>query len=57
MNFKVKKTKDKQETTYKTIYIRQSLVDRINKIATENNTSFNNVVISMIEACLEDDGE
>mgnify|MGYP000602920932 CR=1 FL=1 len=57
MKFEIKNTKDKQESTYKTIYIKQNLVEKINKIATDNKTSFNNVVISMIEACLEDDSE
>ena len=55
MKFELKKTKDKEESCYKTIYIKQMLVDKINKIASDNNTSFNNVVICMIEACLEDD--
>lgn len=55
MNFELKKTRGKQETVYKTIYIKQALVDKIDKIAKENDTSFNNVVISMIEACLEDE--
>lgn len=55
MKFELKKTKDKEETCYKTIYIKQTLVDKINQIAAENNTSFNNVVISMIEACLNSD--
>jgi len=55
MKFELKKTKGKQETVYKTIYIKQNLVDRIDKIAKENNTSFNNVVISMIESCLEEE--
>lgn len=55
MKFELKKTKDKEETCYKTIYIKQTLVDKINQIAAENNTSFNNVVISMIEACLSSD--
>ena len=55
MKFELKKTKDKQETVYKTIYIKQALVDQIDKIAKENNTSFNNVVVSMIESCLQED--
>mgnify|MGYP004733006449 CR=1 FL=1 len=55
MKFELKKTKGKEETVYKTIYIKQSLVEQINKIASENNTSFNNVVISMIESCLNDE--
>lgn len=54
MKFDIKKTKDKEESVYKTIYIRQSLVENINEIAKENKTSFNNVVISMIEACLDE---
>ena len=55
MNFEIKRTKEKYETTYKTIYIRQNLIDQIEKIASEHQTSFNNVVISKIEACLHDD--
>lgn len=55
MDFKIKDTKNKQKAVYKTIYIKQKLIDQIEKIATENHTSFNNVVISMIEACLPKD--
>ena len=51
MKFKLKPTKGKEETVYKTIYIKQNLVDQIDQIAKENDTSFNNVVISMIESC------
>ena len=54
MPFKPKKTKQKVEAGYKTIYLRQSLIDEIEKIAKENSTSFNNVVVSMIERCLEE---
>lgn len=52
MNFKLKDTKKKDPAIYKTLYIKQSLADKIEKIAEENKTSFNNVVISMIESCL-----
>ena len=38
---------------YKTIYLRQTLIDALENIAQENDTSFNNVVVSMIERCLE----
>ena len=55
MSFVPKKTKQKVEAGYKTIYLRQSLIDKINQIARDNATSFNNVVVSMIEKCLEDD--
>ena len=44
----------KGEAAYKTIYLRQRLIDQIEKIATENETSFNAVVTSMIEQCLKD---
>lgn len=56
MPFEIKKTKQKNETIYKTLYISKALADQIQKIANENNTSFNNVVISMIESCLKEEG-
>lgn len=55
MPFVPKETKKKVEAGYKTIYLRKSLIDEINRIAQENSTSFNNVVVSMIERCLEDE--
>lgn len=54
MSFEIKQTKKKVEARYKSLYISESLANRVQKIADENNTSFNNVVISMIEACLND---
>ncbi len=53
MKFVPKNTKDKNPSTYKTLYLREELVKDIEKIAKENNTSFNNVVVSMIETCLK----
>lgn len=53
MKFVPKKTKDKNQSTYKTLYLKESLVKDIEKIAKENDTSFNNVVVSMIETCLK----
>lgn len=55
MKFELKPTKGKESAVYKTIYIKEKLVAQIDAIAKENNTSFNNVVISMIESCLEED--
>ena len=55
MPFIPKKTSEKRKSCYKTIYLAQELVDQINRIAKDNATSFNNVVVSMIERCLEDD--
>lgn len=57
MSFVPKKTKKKVEANYKTIYLRQWVIDEINRIAKDNDTSFNNVVVSMIERCLEEDKE
>ncbi len=54
MKFELKKTQAKEESTYKTLYIKKNLVDKIDEIAKENETSWNNVVISMIESCLKE---
>lgn len=54
MAFEIKRTKNKVEAINKTLYISKSLADQVQKVASENNTSFNNVVISMIEFCLTD---
>lgn len=53
MAFIPKKTKEKEIAVYKSLYIKEDLVKQIEKIAKENDTSFNNVVISMIEDCLK----
>ena len=55
MAFTPKPTKKKTESVYKTIYLSKSLADTVDAIARENNTSFNNVVVSMIEHCLTED--
>lgn len=58
MGFKLKPTKGKNPeklAIYKTLYIKKVLADQIDQIARENDTSFNNVVISMIESCLDDE--
>ena len=52
MNFEIKKTRQKEERIYKTIYIKEDLWKTIDAIAAENHTSFNNVVVSILEACL-----
>ena len=55
MPFVPKKTKQKVEAGYKTIYLRQSVIDEVEQIAKDNSTSCNNVGVSMIERCLEED--
>ena len=49
-----KENPKKVESRYKTIYLRQEIIEALEKIAQKNNTSFNNVVVSMIEQCLEE---
>ena len=53
MKWKIKTTKDKVKSSYKTLYISDEIIENITKIAHDNETSFNNVVVSMIEACLK----
>ncbi|MEY8387640.1 hypothetical protein AALC17_10155 [Oscillospiraceae bacterium 38-13] len=55
MNFELKTTKNKEPTVYKTIYMKRSVAEQVEKIAAENKTSFNNVVVSMIESCLKEE--
>lgn len=50
---KLEYSKSKVSASYKTIYIKNEIIDKINKIAVDNNTSFNNVVISMINYCID----
>lgn len=49
MLFAPKPTKKKVQAGYKTLYIADELTDKINRLAREYNTSFNNIVISIIE--------
>ena len=57
MNFTLKKTKRKEIEIYKSLYIKENLVKQIEEIARVNETSFNNVIISMIESCLNEQKE
>jgi hypothetical protein len=54
LNFTIRDTKQKDPASYKSLYIKNSLLKEVNKIANANHTSFNNIVISMIEHCLND---
>ena len=57
LKFEIKRTRGKEERSYRTLYIKRSLLEQIEAIAAEYDTSFNNVVVSMIEACLSDESE
>lgn len=49
MAFIPKKTKQKTKVCYKSLYMTEDLAEKLNKLAADNDTSFNNVVISIIE--------
>ncbi|MDD6762529.1 MAG: hypothetical protein PUD92_02635 [Clostridiales bacterium] len=49
MAFVPKKTKQKTKTGYKSLYMTEELAEKLNKLAADNDTSFNNIVISIIE--------
>ena len=55
MLFPLKATKGKNKGVYKTLYLSEELSRRIEEIAVKENTSFNNVVVSMIEYCLREE--
>ena len=57
MDYVVRQTRQKDPASYKSLYIKDDLLKEVEKIAKENSTSFNNVVISMIEACVFGKGE
>ena len=52
MKFTIKPTREKVKCSYKTLYIADDLIMQITEIAEKHDTSFNNIVISMIESCL-----
>ena len=47
-------TKKRVNAGYKSIYLRNELIEQINDIAKEKDTSFNNIVVKMIEFCLQE---
>lgn len=53
MAFIPKKTKNKELSVHRSLYIKEKLMKEIEKIAKEHNTSINNVIISMIESCID----
>ena len=57
MAFIPKEPRKKVAAGYNTLYMSQELIDRVTQIAKENNLSFNSVVVSMIEHCLQEDQE
>lgn len=54
MSIKINFNKEKVSAGYKTIYLKTDCIEKIEKIANENNTSFNNVIVNMINYCLDE---
>ena len=54
MAFTIKPTKRKKESVNRSIDLSKEVHDKVLKIAAENDTSFSNVVVSMIEYCLKE---
>ncbi|MCX8074282.1 MAG: hypothetical protein N2749_01685 [Clostridia bacterium] len=54
MGIKLDYNKKKVTAGYKTIYLRNDIIEAIDKIAEENNTSFNNIIVNMVEYCLKE---
>lgn len=57
MAFKLKPTKQKVKAGYKTLYISDDLAEKVNKMAVDNETSFNNVIISILEHFFEQENK
>ena len=55
MSIYINMKKNKVEASYKTVYLKDNLIEKLNKIAKTNKTSFNNVVVSMLEYCTNDE--
>ena len=53
MAFNPKPTKQKVKAGYKTLYITDELAEKLSQLAVKHDTSFNNIVISIIEDFFE----
>lgn len=44
----------KEESAYKTIYLKKSMIEKVEKLADEYGLSFSNIIASMVESSLEE---
>lgn len=51
MSIYINMKKNRVEASYKTVYLKNDLIEKLDRIAKENDTSFNNVVVNMLEYC------
>ena len=54
MSIEIDFKKSKVNASYKTIYLTNETIEKINEIANKNDTSFNNIVVNMIEYCIKE---
>lgn len=54
MPFKPQKTRNKVESVYKSIYLKRTTIEELDKLAAKYHTSFNNIVVTMVEDRLEE---
>lgn len=54
LRFTYQQAINEEERIYKTLYIKKTLVQKIQRIAQHNQISWNKLVITMIEYCLHD---
>ena len=57
MAFTPRETKKKVKAGYKTLYITDELAEKLNNLAKKHDTSFNNIVISIIESFFKENQE
>ncbi len=55
MNVFPKSTQHKESAIYKSLYIKDDLAKKVSNLADQYNTSFNNIIISMIEYYFENE--
>ena len=54
MSYEIRNTRKKAEARYKSIYLSEELNIRLETIAYQAHTSFNNVIMSMVQYCLQE---
>ncbi len=54
MPFEPRKTRNKVDAAYKSIYLKRTTIEELDKLAAKYGTSFNNIVVTMVEDRLEE---
>lgn len=47
--------KQKVKASYKSLYLKDELIEKVDKIAKDNDSTFNRVVANMIEYCVNNE--